>query len=55
MSLATEKDLVLTYLNGKAEVDLMGFDCMEAGTPRNEFYTLFFKHRFELEQAGFID
>ena len=55
MSLATEKDEVLAYLNDREEVDLLGLDFMTPNTPEAHFYSLFFKHRFELEQAGFID
>ena len=56
MSLSTEKDLVLDYLlDSPDEVNLMGMHFADQESPPAVFHKLFFKHRHELEQAGFIE
>lgn len=55
MSLATERDEVLTRLSEVAEIDLAGDEFIFPEPTEQRFSDMFFKHRFVLEHDGYIE
>ncbi|MCK8496038.1 hypothetical protein M0L20_29500 [Spirosoma sp. RP8] len=55
MSLATEKDEVLSWLKDKREVDLTDFNLHQKDSPDKHFVDLFYVHLIELTSSGFVE